>query len=225
MRSQVVIAILFSVLAACDPDPAPPPTTGPTTPTTADALVNCFVDGISNGGEPTAVVQQCNVDAIIEEIDASITRRQGIVNDLHITTDELDNLLLRVCIEGPQELQSFMVENALLARPHLGQLLDLAYDAGRGCPDRPGLRDELTQQIWLKSTRDLPTSDPSAVLRGLTVPPEVMVDLFRDVHDPCDVVGNAAVIGVEQWSDDNPPDWIELAFSTYASALCDMVLD
>jgi hypothetical protein len=86
----------------------------------------------------------------------------------------------------------------------LSPLLDFAFDAGRDCPARPTLGEELAHQAWLIA---------------------LVTELFKGAHSPCDVVGNGVVVGVATWSQTKLPDLLALGLSTFVSAACGRVLE
>jgi hypothetical protein len=128
-------------------------------------------------------------------------------------TNQLDVLVNRA---GPTPAQRITL---------LDPLLDFAYDSGRNCPERPRLRDELSHQAWLIAWRVSPNPSPSYLLRQQTQAPHFLDELFTGAHSPCDLVGNAAVIGVEKWGHIDLPDLFELGLSTLVSVKCGQILD
>jgi len=233
-----------SVLASCSSSPTASPTRAPTTTFVPDRSAtvspapgpaDCFLTKLEQGATPNAAQAQCNLDALIDDIVAGIRLRQDIADVLTsfghfsrpMTAADIVGWEEAIC-NGTNQLDDLITR----ARPTFAQritlldpLLDFAYDSGRNCPARPTLSDQLSHQAWWIAWRASPNPSPNSLLQQQTQPPQFLDRVLTGAHSPCDVVGNAAVIGVEKWSGIDLPDLFELGLSTLVSFKCGQILD
>lgn len=244
IRRVVVGLALACLFAGCSsssttsPATTPPTTSAfdrPTSVSPAPGPADCFLTKLEQRATPDAAQAQCDLDALIDDIVASIRLRQGVADVLTsfghfsrpMTAADVVGWEEAIC-DGRNRLDDLVSR----ARPTLAQqitlldpLLDFAYDSGRNCPERPTLRDELSHQAWLIAWRASPSPTPDSLLKQQTQPPQFLDRLFTGARSPCDVVGNAAVIGVENWSGIDLPNLFELGLSTLVSIKCGQILD
>jgi|GEM_PF-4277504 len=213
-----------------------PPPTSTTTSTTTSAGTACFFRGLSEGLPVSEIDSQCQLNALIADIAASVRLRQSIANAFNtvspgfgMTAANVVQWGERACREGPgvvNQLVARVSPTPMQRRSLLSPLLDFASDTASSCPSRPGIEDELASTAWSTAAGPAPSvATAMEVLRSQTQPPQAMAELFNHAHSPCGVVGNGAVIGLRGWSNVNLPHWAELAVGAFVGAVCGGLVD
>ncbi|MEP6695428.1 MAG: hypothetical protein ABJA34_00970 [Pseudonocardiales bacterium] len=108
----------------------------------------------------------------------------------------------------------------------LSPMLDFASDASANCSTRPSLGGGLAHEAWLTAFGDSPAPalTRSSLSRQIQAP-QLMTELFKGAHSPCDVVGNGVIIGLERWGGGQLPNLLELSLSAAVGFGCSNLLE